>query len=208
MSVDVWLAFVVAATVVIGIPGPTNLLVMAYTLRRGRRAGLATVFGVLPGVTLAMVLSLAGLGALLGTSAASFAAVKWAGAAYLIYLGIRQWRAPVTSAATAVDNADKEGNTRMMRDAFLVTLLNPKGVVFFGAFFPQFLDPGQPLLAQMTVLGATFLVIVLPINTGYALLAGALGRRLDSVDWRRRLNRAGGSMLIGAGLLTATLRRS
>jgi threonine/homoserine/homoserine lactone efflux protein len=204
MSVDVWLAFVVAATVVIGIPGPTNLLVMAYTLQRGRRAGVATVLGVLPGVTLAMVLSLAGLGALLATSAALFAAVKWAGVAYLVYLGVRQWRAPVAAAARRSDQSDGH----MMRDAFLVTLLNPKGVIFFGAFFPQFLDPAEPLLVQMVVLGATFLVIVLPINTAYALLAGALGARLESVDWRRRLNRTGGSMLVGAGLLTATLQRN
>ena len=204
MSVDVWLAFVVAATVVIGIPGPTNLLVMAYTLQRGRRAGVATVLGVLPGVTLAMVLSLAGLGALLATSAALFAAVKWAGVAYLVYLGVRQWRAPVAAAARRSDPSDGH----MMRDAFLVTLLNPKGVIFFGAFFPQFLDPAEPLLVQMVVLGATFLAIVLPINTAYALLAGALGARLESVDWRRRLNRTGGSMLVGAGLLTATLQRN
>jgi threonine/homoserine/homoserine lactone efflux protein len=95
----------------------------------------------------------------------------------------------------------------MMRDAFLVTLLNPKGIIFFGAFFPLFLDPAEPLLMQMVVLGATFLALVPPINTAYALLAGEIGARLQNSDWRRRLNRAGGSMLIGAGLLTATLRR-
>lgn len=203
MSVDVWLAFVVAATVVIGIPGPTNLMVMAYALRRGRRAGLATVFGVLPGVTLAMVVSLAGLGALLATSALLFGAVKWLGAAYLVYLGIRQWRAPITVDA----RVETEGDAGMMRDAFLVTLLNPKGVVFFGAFFPQFLDPSGPLLMQMVLLGGTFLLVVLPINSAYALLAAAVGNRLEDVRWRRRFNRAGGSMLIGAGVMTATLQR-
>lgn len=204
MSVEIWFAFVVAASVVIAIPGPTNLMVMAYTLRRGRRAGMATALGVLPGVSLAMVLSLAGLGAVMAASATLFAAVKWAGVVYLIYLGIRQWRAPVSTSANEVD----VGHSRMLRDAFLVTLLNPKGFVFFGAFFPQFLDPAHPMVPQMLILGATLLLIVLPINTAYALLAGALGTRLRSVDWQRRLNRAGGSMLMGAGVMTATLQRS
>lgn len=204
MSLEIWFAFVVAATVVICIPGPTNLMVMAYTLRRGRRAGLVTIFGVIPGVTLAMVLSLAGLGAVLATSVTLFVVLKWAGVVYLVYLGIRQWRAPVSYPHSDAD----PNHSRMLRDAFLVTLLNPKGFVFFSAFFPQFLEPAAPMLPQMLILGATFLVIVLPVNTAYALLAGALGARLRSIHWQRRLNRTGGSMLVGAGVMTATLQRN
>ena len=207
MSLELWFAFTIAAALLIAIPGPTNLLVVAYTLQRGRRAGLATVFGVLPGIATAMLLSFAGLGALLATSAEIFTLVKWTGAAYLIYLGVRQWRAPVDPAqAESIAGAAARG--RMMRDAFLVTLLNPKGIIFFAAFFPQFLDPDRPAIPQMTVLGLTFLLLVLPINSAYALMAGALREKLSRASWRRALNRAGGALLVAAGFVTLSLRRS
>jgi len=211
MSFELWFAFLLAAAVVIAIPGPTNLVVVAYTLRRGRRAGLTTILGVLPGIATTMMLSFAGLGALLAASAEVFTAVKWAGAAYLIYLGLRQWRAaaadlPGSDHRTAADDSNAQG--RMLRDAFLVTLLNPKGIIFFSAFFPQFLDPGRPVLAQMVILGATFLLLVLPINSAYAIMAGSLRSRLAEAAWRRLLNRIGGALLIGAGLFTLTLRRT
>ena len=213
MPFEVWFAFLLAAAVVIAIPGPTNLVVVAYTLRRGRRAGLTTVLGVLPGIATAMMLSFAGLGALLAASAEVFTAVKWAGAAYLIYLGVRQWRAAAAPAELPGPNDgpgadDRNAQGRMLRDAFLVTLLNPKGIIFFSAFFPQFLDPGRPVLPQMALLGATFLLLVLPINSAYAVMAGALRSRLAEAAWRRLLNRIGGALLIGAGLFTLTLRRS
>lgn len=207
MSLELWIAFLIAASLLIAIPGPTNLLVVAYTLRRGRRAGLATVFGVVPGIATAMLLSFAGLGALLAASAEVFTLVKWIGAGYLIYLGIRQWRAPVETLNTAP--GDENGaRRRMVREAFFVTLLNPKGIMFFAAFFPQFLDPGAAVLPQMVILGSTFLLLVLPINSAYALMAGALRRRLSLAPWRRGLNRAGGALLITAGLFTLSLRRS
>ncbi len=207
MSFDLWLAFTLAAALLIAIPGPTNLLVVAYTLQQGKRAGLATVFGVLPGIATSMALSFAGLGAVLAASAEAFLVMKWIGAAYLIYLGIRQWRAPVADSGLA-SGVMASTKRRMLREAFLVTLLNPKGIIFFSAFFPQFLNTGEAVAPQMAVLGATFLLLVLPINTGYALTAEVLRKRLSRADWRRLLNRAGGALLVGAGLLTLSLRRS
>jgi threonine/homoserine/homoserine lactone efflux protein len=208
MSLEHWLAFVVASAVLLAIPGPTVLLVVSYALGHGRRAAAATVAGVALGDLTAMTCSMLGVGALLASSAALFTALKWAGAAYLVYLGIRLWRAPVLPAAASAAAAP-EPATRPMRilaHAYVVTALNPKSVVFFVAFLPQFLDPAAAVVPQMLVFGATFLVLASLNALGYALMASAARGAVRRPAVQRAVNRVGGSLLIGAGALAVAWR--
>ncbi|BBE73613.1 LysE family translocator [Oharaeibacter diazotrophicus] len=204
MSFDHWLAFALASAVMLAIPGPTVLLVVSYALGHGRRATAATVAGVALGDFTAMTASMLGLGALLATSAALFTALKWVGAAYLVWLGVKLWRAPIAAAdATAPAEARP---VRIFLHAFAVTALNPKSIVFFVAFVPQFLVAGDPLLPQMAVAEATFLVLASANALAYALLASAARRGIRRPSVQRAVNRVGGSLLVGAGALAAAWR--
>lgn len=201
MDLGPWLAFVAAATAMLLIPGPTILLVIGQSLGGGARNALPLAAGVALGDLTAMTLSLAGMGALLAASATAFAALKWAGAAYLVYLGVKLWRAPVTAEAAPPLPA-----RRAMREAYVVTALNPKGIVFFVAFVPQFLDPSRPFLPQAAILVATFVTMAALNAAAYALLAARLSGAVRRPGLRRAMNRMGGAVLFGAGLAVA-LRR-
>lgn len=206
MSFEHWLAFALAAAVMLAIPGPTVLLVVSYALGHGRRLAGATVAGVALGDFTAMTASMLGLGALLATSAALFTALKWVGAAYLVYLGIKLFRAPVGEAAVAAG-----GEARPLRaflHAYAVTALNPKSIVFFVAFLPQFLVQNEPLLPQMVLFEATFLVLATANAAAYALMAAAARTTIRRPGVQRAVNRVGGSLLVGAGLMAAAWRRS
>jgi threonine/homoserine/homoserine lactone efflux protein len=202
MSLETWAAFALAAAAMLAIPGPTILLVIGQSLGAGRRNVLPLVAGVALGDLTAMALSLAGLGALLATSATAFTALKWAGAAYLVWLGVRLWRAPVEAGAAAPLTA-----RRALRQAYVVTALNPKGIAFFVAFVPQFLDPVRPFLPQAALLVATFVALGASNAALYALLAGRASGAVGRPAVRRWLNRTGGSVLVGAGLATAAMRK-
>ena len=201
MSLELWFAYVVAASILLTIPGPTILLVVTYALSHGRRSAISTVSGVVLGDIVAMALSLAGLGALMSVSAELFTAVKWIGACYLVYLGVKMWRS-----APSLDSEEEAlpaNGSRMAWHAFAVTVLNPKSITFFVAFLPQFMEPAAPVLPQMVILGLTFQVLAFLIVTGYALLAGGVRGSLRRPAARRLMNRIGGSLLVGAGLFTA-----
>lgn len=203
MPIETWLAFVAATAVMLAIPGPTILLVIGQSLGAGTRAALPLVAGVALGDLTAMTLSLAGMGALLAASAALFAALKFAGAAYLVWLGVRLWRAPVETGASP-----PVSSRRAFRDAYVVTALNPKSIAFFVAFVPLFVDAARPFPAQAALLVATF-VSLAAVNAGiYALLAARLSGAVSRPAVRRAFNRTGGTLLIGAGVATAALRRA
>lgn len=207
MSLDHWLAFAAASAVMLAIPGPTILLVISYALGHGRKAAGATVAGVALGDFTAMTASMLGLGALLATSAAIFTVLKWVGAAYLVWLGIKLWRAPVSLGAEG--EAPAEGKPfRIFAHAYVVTALNPKSIVFFVAFLPQFLDVSQPVLPQMAIFEATFLVLGSLNALFYALLASAARKTIRKPSVQKVVNRTGGTLLIGAGLLTIGLKRA
>lgn len=202
MDPAIWLAFVAAAITMLVIPGPTVMLVIGQSLGGGARNALPLAAGVALGDLTAMTLSLAGLGALLAASAAAFTVLTWAGAAFLLYLGVKLWRAPVTAQAAPPLPAGQA-----MRQAYLVTALNPKGIVFFVAFVPQFLDPARPFLGQAAILVATFVTLGAANAAVYAMLAARLSGAVRRPALRRALNRAGGAMLVAAGLMVV-LRRS
>ena len=206
MPFDHWLAFAAASVVMLAIPGPTVLLVVSYALGQGRRSALATVAGVALGDFTAMTASMAGLGVLLATSSALFTGLRWVGAAYLIYLGVKLWRAPVGE--MAAETAAETKGWRMFLHAYAVTALNPKSIVFFVAFLPQFFLATAPILPQMVLFEATFLVLATASATTYACLAAAARRTVRRPEIQRRVNRVGGSMLIGAGLFAAAWRKT
>jgi threonine/homoserine/homoserine lactone efflux protein len=157
--------------------------------------------GVALGDFTAMTLSMLGVGALLAASAGLFTALKWIGAAYLIWLGFKLWRAGGT--LDAEPRTDRASVTKMLGHAWIVTALNPKSITFFVAFLPQFLNPASSFIAQMLVFEGTFLVLAFANAFGYAIVASRV-RRLagnpTAISW---FNRAGGTLLIGAGLATA-----
>ncbi len=207
MSLELWLTFVAASTALLLIPGPTVLLVLSYALSKGRSVALASAVGVALGDLLAMTASLLGLGAMVLASASLFVALKWIGAAYLIWLGVKLIRsAPSDGLATSATTQISAG--QVFGHAVAVTALNPKSIAFFIAFVPQFIRPDSPLLPQFTILISTFVSLAALNALAYALLADRLRGVIERpwiITW---ITRAGGVTLIGMGILTATVRRS
>jgi len=210
MSFEHWLAFAAASAILVAIPGPTILLVITYALGHGRKVAVATVAGVAFGDFTAMTGSMLGLGALLAASATLFTALKWIGAAYLIYLGIRLWRAPVAYPCPETDATEtgKERPIRIFLHTYAVTALNPKSIVFFVAFLPQFLDTAKPVVFQMVIFETTFLVLATLNATIYALLASMARKTIRKPGVRQAINRTGGSLMIGAALWAVGWRKS
>ena len=207
MNIEIWIAFVLAAMVILVIPGPTIILVVSQAIRHGRRSVIPLTTGVLLGDLTAMIFSLLGLGAIISASAALFILLKWIGALYLIYLGIKLWRPNPGDGSTVL--AEKGGSARsLFNSAFIVTALNPKSIAFFVAFLPQFITPKESTIIQLLILGATFLVLCTINAALYAIFAGQLSETLKKNGVRKWLNRCGGSALIGAGLFTAAMQRS
>jgi threonine/homoserine/homoserine lactone efflux protein len=208
VSIETWLAFAAASAVMLAIPGPTILLVISYALGHGRRTTLATVTGVTLGDFTAMTASLAGLGALLATSSALFTVLKLVGAAYLMFLGVKLWRAPITTGPMGDnDNLPEEKPLKILLHAYVVTALNPKSIIFFIAFVPQFLDLGKPFLPQTLILEATFLCLAALNAFVYGLLADMARGYIRKASVQRVVNRTGGTLLIAAGAVTAGYRR-
>jgi threonine/homoserine/homoserine lactone efflux protein len=206
-DLNTWIAFVAAAGALLIIPGPTVLLVISYALAQGKRSAWATVPGVAAGDFTAMALSLLGLGAVLAASAELFTVLKLAGAAYLVYLGIKVLRAPVPE--TLDENAPQEHSPwRITAHAYAVTALNPKSIVFYVAFFPLFLSADLPLVPQVLLFGATFLVMATINAILYAMMAGQVTRFLKTYRARKNLNRAAGGILLVTGGLLGVARRA
>lgn len=206
MNWEIYGAFVAASALVLLSPGPTVMLVTSYALSQGRRSAWFTATGVGLGDLTALSLSLAGLGALLAASAAAFTLLKWLGAAYLIYLGVRMWRRG--EALGPAGGARVLSGWAMLRRAYVVTALNPKSIVFFVAFLPQFVVREQCVFTQFLLLGSTFVTLAVANAVLYANAAGSLSRLLRRPGAQRNLGRLGGGVLMGAGLLTAQWRRA
>ncbi|MBA2672630.1 LysE family translocator [Ramlibacter sp.] len=197
------LAFIGASLVLALTPGPAVVYIVTRTLAQGRTSGLGSVLGVALGNLGNAVGAALGLAALFAVSSVAFTVVKWAGAAYLVYLGIRMWlAAPATADAKAAATA--QPLRRVFRDGFLVALLNPKTSLFFAAFLPQFMDAHGSPLAQTLALGCVFVGIASCTDLFYvltaSLMAPRLGRAAKHAVWG---NRIAGTSFIGLGVLTA-----
>ena len=202
MPLETWLAYTLVTTTFLLIPGPTIILVISYSLLRGKQAVIALVLGVGLGDLTAMSLSFLGVGVLLQTVAIAFYLIKWLGAAYLIWLGIKMW-----FSASEYTDLDKKTRSNAWREifssAYITTALNPKSIVFFLAFIPQFIEPELPFTTQAVILGATFFVLAIISVLGYAALAIYAGQQLHLPLIQRWTHRIGGGLLIGAGGMTA-----
>lgn len=201
-----WIAFILAAEALLIMPGPTDMVVVSYALTQGKRSAWASVPGVALGDATALVLSLAGLGAVLMASADLFNAVKIAGAVYLVYLGIKTWRAPVPD-EIGDDPPLRRGEWRITAHTYVATALNPGGIVFYVAFFPQFIAPDLPLLPQVATFGATFVVMGTLNSILYAVLAGQVRRFVRSRRARKNMNRAAGGLLVAMGGMLGLAKR-
>ena len=206
MTLELYSAYVVATLIVLAIPGPTIMLVVSYALTQGRKSAFASVMGVGLGDATAATASLLGLGAILAASATAFTVLKWVGAAYLVWLGIRMWRSRPAGFGPA--EAPEIPPRKIFAHAYVVTTLNPKGIVFFMAFLPHFIAPQAPVAPQLLLLGATFVVLGIVNAAVYALTASVVGRQLKSPPVLRLVNKIGGGFLISAAAMTATLQRS
>jgi len=207
MPLDLWLAFITASTALLIIPGPTILLVMSYALTQGKRVAVAMALGVALGDFVAMTASLLGLGALVLASATLFTALKWVGAVYLIYLGVKLLRSRPTLGLGDLTPEAKPARA-IFGHAAAVTALNPKSIAFFIAFVPQFLRPEAALAPQFATLIATFVTLAALNALAYALLADRLRARIRRPAVLKWMTRAGGGALVTMGALTATLNRA
>jgi threonine/homoserine/homoserine lactone efflux protein len=198
--------FAAASSVLLATPGPTTALIVARSLSQGRRVALPLVLGVGLGDLVAASLALLGAGALLAASATAFTLVKWIGAGYLIWLGIKLLRTQPDDLTVRSGTAGRSGRNAF-RDGFLVTVFNPKGILFFVAFVPQFIRPDASYTMQATVFVVLFTALGLLNGTVYALAAAGLRRVIQSLAVVRWMNRIGGVVIAGAGIAALFTRR-
>ncbi|SHM24356.1 Threonine/homoserine/homoserine lactone efflux protein [Roseibium suaedae] len=205
MSMELFGAYVVATLVLLAIPGPTILLVISYALSHGKKSAAACVLGVGLGDATAATASLLGLGAILATSAFLFTLLKWVGAAYLFWIGLKMWRSRSDGLTAGV--VEEAPARKIFLHAYVVTALNPKGIIFFMAFLPHFISQQAPVAPQLLLLGSTFVVLGILNAAVYAYAASAIGERLRSPSLMKAINRIGGGFLMSAAAMTASLQR-
>jgi threonine/homoserine/homoserine lactone efflux protein len=209
MSIHLYMAFVLTSAIVIATPGPTVLMVIADALAHHKRHAWSTVLGVGLGDLVGMTVSLAGAGAILRASAGAFVVMKVIGGVYLIYLGGRSILAARRnigeSAELPVEIAEKSAVSRFST-AFTVTVTNPKLLLFFVAFAPQFISTARSFVYQSAILIATFDVMAMINASGYAYMARSLGRKLTSPQMQRRVGYVSGGSLVAAGIVVLALK--
>ena len=205
-----WLLFVTTVFFASAAPGPNTFLALTHGIRYGVRRTVMTCLGLMSGLVLIMLCSVAGLGVLLATSEKLFLLVKYAGAFYLIYLGVKIWRtAPRALQTQSQDNQGQGSAWRMFRTGFGVALSNPKAFIFFSALFPQFIDVMLPQQGQLLILAVTFFLIEIGWQLAYAIGGARLTGWLNTTRRLKLVNQVTGGTFVGAGiLLTAVSSRS
>ena len=206
MTLSTWLTFFVASWLISLSPGAGAISCMSMGMRYGYRRAIPNILGLQAGATALVAIVGAGLGAVLATSAIAFAAIKWFGVAYLLWLGIAQWRAEAKP--LLLDDTPAIGGRQMFVRAFLINLSNPKGIVFMLAVLPQFIDPLAPQWPQYALCAATLLFTDAVVMSGYTLLAARVFASLREPHHIRWLNRTFGGLFVGAALLLATFRKA
>jgi homoserine/homoserine lactone efflux protein len=202
MSFELYGAYLVACFLIMLLPGPNVMLVISNTLRHGTRAGLLNVAGTQLGLAIVIALVGFGLASVMSALGNWFLWIRLAGAAYLIWVGIKLFRA---NPQTLEDPAPRKPRGGFFGQALLVTLSNPKLLLFFGAFFPQFIDPAGNTALQIAIMGVTSMAVAALCDSTYALVSGR-ARHLLSRSRVRWLNRVSGSFMVGGGLWLALSR--
>jgi len=204
MELHVYLAFVVATTIMIALPGPSVLLTVAHSISFGWQRALSTVAGATMGIAVQLIVAAVGLTSLLNVAAEAFEWLRWAGAAYLVYLGIKQWR----SASEPLEfDASSVSKTNLFVQGLVITIPNPKSLIFIAAFLPQFIDAARPLGMQFAFIVPTFLVITFSVTSVWALVAGKVREFLRSQRAFQSVLRTAGGLMIIAGMGLALARR-
>jgi len=207
VELHILLAFSLASFFLLVVPGPTIIMVVSQALAHGKRVAFASVLGVGLGDLFAATLSIVGVGTLLAASATAFTVLKWAGATYLIWIGIKMWRAPVSSLEFE-DGTKNDASFTVFRDAFLVTLFNPKGIVFFVAFVPQFIKPSAEFAPQAIVFILIFVLLGGLNAAAYALLAAHAREWIKRPSILRAISRIGASFLVSAGFASLFVKQT
>lgn len=207
-TIETLILFTLAAVLMNLSPGPSNLYVMARSISQGPRAGLVAAAGLAAGSLVHVAAATLGVSAIVMASAEAFAVLKWAGAGYLVWLGIQHWRAAGRSFGRP-EAAPPRPMTRILRESVLVEILNPKTALFFLALLPQFIDPAAgPVASQSLLLGAIVVVTAVPCDALVAFASGAVARKLVTHPWIARWQeRLSGAILIGLGALVAAGER-
>lgn len=208
MDTSTWIAFFAAAWAISLSPGAGAVAAMSAGLNHGFRRGYTMTFGLVTGIWTQVLVVGIGLGALIAASSLAFTVVKWAGVAYLVWLGIKQWRAPAAPLAAEGADAATVSRRELFMRGWIVNALNPKGTVFLLAVVPQFLDLGQPLLAQYAVIALTLAFTDLVVMAGYTALAARVLRALKSPSHLKAMNRGFGALFVAAGTLLAFFKRA
>ena len=206
MSLQVWAAYLAAVFILVFIPGPTVLFVITQSVLNGKKALLPLVTGVFLGDITAMSLSVLGLGTVLAASAVLFHIIKWIGAFYLIYLGLS-----ILFSRKKTENElvikEKFSGIKTLKQAYFITSLNPKGIIFFVAFFPQFINHHGDYFNQILIMGISFLFIATINTLFYSFFAGTVGEHIKKPEVKKIFDFTGAGALIGAGIFTAAARR-
>ena len=208
MTWETWTFFVITEAVLCLTPGPAVLLVLAQALRRGAAKSVWSSGGILAANGVYFAVSATGLGAILLASRNLFFAVKWVGAAYLIYLGLSTFFGRTSVVAPPAAKQQEGGNGRLFASGFVLQASNPKALVFFSALLPQFLNPRYPIAPQVAILGASSIVVEFFILLGYGMLAGKATELARQPRFATLTNRVAGSLLVGAGAGLAALQRN
>jgi len=199
MNLNTWLVYLLAATGLSLSPGPNGLLALTHGALHGRRKALYTIFGGAFGFVAVVGLSMFGIGALLKTSLVWLTVLKWVGGAYLVWLGIQVWRSPPIGFDTRGGGAaEPRAGGSLFRQGALSALTNPKGLLFFTAFLPQFIDPARSLFVQFVIMAGTFAVIEIATEVLLASMAHRISPWLQRVG--RRFNQACGGVFVAIGM--------
>ena len=204
MELHVYFAFVVATTIMIALPGPSVLLTVAHSISFGWQRGISTVAGETVGIAVQLMVAAIGLTSLLNVVAGAFEWLRWAGAAYLVYLGIKQWRSASEPPDLDTSSVSKKN---LFVQGLVITIFNPKSLIFIAAFLPQFIDTARPLGVQFAFIVPTFLVITFTVTSGWALVAGNVSGFLRSKRVFKSVFRTAGGLMIVAGMGLALARR-
>lgn len=199
MSIEMLFAFIAASAIMLSIPGPTILTVISYSISHGNKAKVPLVAAVALGDSTALFLSLVGLGVVLAKSAFLFQIIKIAGGVYLLYLGYKLLKAGIKSSGVSFEK-NAVSKKKLFMDTYLVTALNPKGIIFFVSFLPQFMNPSANVSYQLWTLAITFVILATLNASLYAIFASKAKEYLTSEKSQKRFNIVGGSLLSIAGI--------
>ena len=204
MELHLYLAFIVATTIMIALPGPSVLLTIAHSISFGWHRALATVAGATMGIAVQLIVAAIGLTSLLNIVTGVFDWLRWAGTAYLVYLGIKQWRNASEPLAFDTFSSSK---TNLFVQGLVITIPNPKSLIFIAAFLPQFIDAARPLGSQFVFIVPTFLLITFTVTSVWALVVGNVRGFLQSRQAFQSVLRTAGGLMILAGVGLALARR-